>query len=39
MDIVDSIVDSWVGGADMVDIIVDGIGLPKSKYIDSVGPI
>jgi len=24
---------------DIVDVIVDGVGLPKGGYIDSVGPI
>ena len=34
-----NIIDGWVAGADIVDIIVDGTGPPKSEYMDSVGPI
>ena len=39
MDIVDIIVDGWAGGVNMVDIIVNSIGLFKSKYINSVDSI
>ena len=28
-----------MGGADIVDVIVDNIGPPKSGYIDSIGLI
>jgi len=33
------IIDGRVGGADIVDVIVDSAGSPKGKYTDSVGPI
>jgi len=31
--------NSWVGGMDIIDIIINSVGLSKSKYIDFVGPI
>ena len=39
MDIVDIIINNWVGSVDIVNIIVNSIDLFKSGYTDSIGPI
>jgi len=33
------IINGRVGGVDIVDVIVNGIGSPKGGYINSIGPI
>jgi len=33
------IINGQAGGADIVDVIVDGAGSPKGGRMDSVGPI
>ena len=32
-------VNSQTGGTDIVDFIVNSVGLPKGGYIDFIGPI
>jgi len=33
------IINGQAGGADIVDVIIDGAGSPKGRCIDSIGPI
>jgi len=33
------IINSQAGGADIVNVIVNGMGLPKGGRINSIGPI